>query len=54
MALLDKPGGKVASTCLLSECWQFSELHGLDDHVYATPTLINPCVRRVIADLKIR
>jgi hypothetical protein len=37
---LDNPGGKFALYMpRLSKRWQLSELHWLDDHVYATPTL---------------
>ena len=44
---LDNPGGKVALYMpRLSKRWQFSEHHRLDDHVHATPTLINPRVFR--------
>jgi hypothetical protein len=44
---LENPSRKLALYMhRLSKRWQLSELPRLHDRVYATPTLINPCVFR--------
>ena len=46
-SLFEDPSGEVAlDMSRLSKRWQILELYRFNGHVYATPTLINPCVFR--------
>jgi hypothetical protein len=46
-SLFEDPSGEVAlDMARLSKRWQILELYSFNGHVYATPTLINPCVFR--------
>ena len=46
-SLFEDPSGEIALDMpRLSKRWQILELYRFNGHVYATPTLINPCVFR--------